>query len=230
MQKQHKPDFDNWLEELQKVGYKTIWGIVNSYDFGLLQARRRTFALSIYDPDDTLEWDYSIRKDLDVVLKEIYESNEFVPKNIQKHNEVFDFNNRYKKESWLCQIKDTPSRRKMISLGKDINKEYKGKISTITTKQDRWPNPGSIFSGDIREPDSKGVPYTDRRFFTPRECYKLMGFEDHHYDRAKKEMEDNCVSDVMAREKLYKQAGNSIAVNSLEMIFYYMNKLDGKVK
>ncbi len=226
--KTHKKDFDNWLEQLNKIGYKTIWGKVNSHDFGLLQARSRVFALSIYDPQDKLNWDKNNRDDLVIELKEIYQ-NEFKPSWIQKHKEVFDFKNVHKEESKLCQMKNTPSRVKMRDLGLTITEEYKGKISTVTTKQDRWPNVGNLI-GVYRDPDTKGVPYLDERFITPREAYKLMGFTDEQYERAHNKMNEVCVSNVAAREKLYKQAGNSIAVNSLEMIFYYMKKLDKEVK
>lgn len=48
------------------------------------------------------------------------------------------------------------------------------------------------------------------RKLTPRECYKLMGFDDEDFDKAQK---------VNSDTQLYKQAGNSIVVNVLEAIF-----------
>ena len=47
------------------------------------------------------------------------------------------------------------------------------------------------------------------RKLTPRECYRLMGFDDDDFDRA---------SAVCSETNLYKQAGNSIVVNVLEGI------------
>lgn len=226
----HRKDFDIWLKELNNMGYKTIWGIVNANDFGMLQARRRTFALSIYDPNNKLKWEKD-RDDLSFVLKELFDNKEFQPKWKQSHNEVFDFENKYSEESWLCQMKDTPSRRKMRDKGLKINPEYKGKISTITTKQDRWPNAGNL-NGVLRNKDSKNNPskYLKERFITPRESYKLMGFKDKDYEKAQDKMREVCPSFISAREKLYKQAGNSIATNALEMIFYYVTKLEKEVK
>lgn len=49
------------------------------------------------------------------------------------------------------------------------------------------------------------------RKLTPRECYRLMGFNDEDFDKAK----NAGTSDT----QLYKQAGNSIVVNVLERIF-----------
>ncbi len=228
VQKQHKPDFDIWLNQLQKIGYKTIWGIVDSNKFGLLQKRRRVFALSIYDPEDKLDWKQ--RSDLGIVLEDIWNNDEFKPSWIQEHNEVFDFKNEFEDESLLSHMKDTPSRVKMRDMGLDINPKYKGKISTITTKQDRWPNAGNIHFESKGRVDKNGIGYLDRRFITPRESYALMGFNNDLFCEANKAMRDICVSEVNARDKLYRQAGNSIAVNSLEMIFYYMTKLDKEIK
>lgn len=49
------------------------------------------------------------------------------------------------------------------------------------------------------------------RKLTPKECWRLMGFKDDNFDRAK----EMGISD----SSLYKQAGNSIAVNVLHAIF-----------
>ncbi|BDU67532.1 MAG: cytosine-specific methyltransferase [Candidatus Tyloplasma litorale] len=224
VQKQHKNDFDKWLKELNKIGYKTIWGIVNSNDFGLLQNRKRIFALSIYDPDNKYDELKNIDPNLSKYLKEIF-NKEYKPKEIQKIKDVFDFENKYIKESKLSQIKKTPSREKIVKLGLKINYKHKGKISTVTTKQDRWPNVGWIeFKNDRK--DSKGIEYLNKRFVTPRESYKLMGFNNDQYELAQKEMNKFCVSEINAREKLNKQAGNSITVNSLEMIFYLLDKIE----
>ena len=51
------------------------------------------------------------------------------------------------------------------------------------------------------------------RKLTPRECWRLMGFTDDEFDRAKA---------VNSDSQLYKQAGNSIVVNVLEAIFGQM--------
>ena len=47
------------------------------------------------------------------------------------------------------------------------------------------------------------------RKLTPRECWRLMGFDDEDFDKARA---------VNSDTQLYKQAGNSIVVNVLEAI------------
>ena len=67
-------------------------------------------------------------------------------------------------------------------------------IQTLTTFQD------------------KGVVMNDLRIrkLTPKECFRLMGFDDEDYDKA---------AQVNSNNQLYKQAGNSIVVNVLMAIF-----------
>lgn len=48
------------------------------------------------------------------------------------------------------------------------------------------------------------------RKLTPKECWRLMGFKDSDYDKAK---------ELNSNSQLYKQAGNSIVVPVLEGIF-----------
>ena len=51
------------------------------------------------------------------------------------------------------------------------------------------------------------------RKLTPKECWRLMGFDDEDFHKAEK---------VNSNTQLYKQAGNSIVVNVLEHIFKAM--------
>lgn len=48
------------------------------------------------------------------------------------------------------------------------------------------------------------------RRLTPKEYYRLMGFDDSDFDKA---------SATCSETQLYKQGGNSIVVNVLEAIF-----------
>ncbi len=57
------------------------------------------------------------------------------------------------------------------------------------------------------------------RKLTPKECWRLMGFDDEDYEKAAK---------VNSNAQLYKQAGNSIVVNVLVEIFKKLLK-EGKI-
>ena len=74
---------------------------------------------------------------------------------------------------------------------------------TITTRQDRTP---------AQVIDRGGGRY---RYLTERECWRLMGYTDEDFDRAKAVQERN----GKYYKALYDQAGNSIAVPIFESIF-----------
>ena len=54
------------------------------------------------------------------------------------------------------------------------------------------------------------------RKLTPKECWRLMGFDDSDFDKAK--------AAGISNSQLYKQAGNSIVVNVLQYIFRHLFK------
>lgn len=58
--------------------------------------------------------------------------------------------------------------------------------------------------------DEKVITDYRIRKLTPKECWRLMGFDDESFEKAAK---------VNSNTQLYKQAGNSIVVNVLEEIF-----------
>lgn len=58
------------------------------------------------------------------------------------------------------------------------------------------------------------------RKLTPRECWRLMGFSDEDFDKAKKSLNDTYYNGKDKSDtQLYRQAGNSIVVNVLMAIF-----------
>lgn len=77
--------------------------------------------------------------------------------------------------------------------------DTEGLCPTLDTMQGGWRQPCIIPS-----------EYKIRKL-TPKECWRLMGFEDSDIDK--------CINAKISNTQLYKQAGNSIVVNVLEEIF-----------
>lgn len=80
-------------------------------------------------------------------------------------------------------------------------------------KQNKENN--NIMSTLVTQPEKLGVTVENYdqlriRKLTPKECWRLMGFDDESFEKAEK---------VNSNSQLYKQAGNSIVVNVLEEIF-----------
>src|SRR5699024_4330054 len=102
-------------------------------------------------------------------------------------------------------IKKLPDKPKQESWGGRHLSEIIDYSWTITTKQMRCPNSGVIRLNDGRW-----------RYLTELECWRLMGFDDEDFDRAKKE---HAGIKGILNGTLYHQAGNSIVVDVLEGIF-----------
>ena len=98
----------------------------------------------------------------------------------------------------------------------------------VDTVNEQGAKPGDTVNPYYKKVDSSGatptlttrpegfktaiLPVTEQlriRKLTPRECWRLQGFEDWQYDRAEK---------VNSKSQLYKQAGNSVSVPVVELI------------
>ena len=71
--KQFKPQFDEWLEYLESLGYSNYWKVLNSKSFGIPQNRERVFVLSILGEHNPYEFHNGF--ELNIRLKDVLESN-----------------------------------------------------------------------------------------------------------------------------------------------------------
>lgn len=95
------------------------------------------------------------------------------------------------------------------TIEKNIKRFKKGKILNMDL-YNRTVN--EKLSQTITEPHHNSQRLFDGlriRKLTPKECWRLMGFDDEDVDKAEK---------VNSNTQLYKQAGNSICVPVLEAI------------
>lgn len=219
LSKPHKEDFGNWKSTLESLGYYNQIYRLNSKNFGIPQNRERAYMISVlcknnkdiinavkkYFEEHNLEKDEAERlKQRELMLKDIL---------------CLDYKGvpQYKKEADASKPNDTPSRMKifedndMLYDGKKINEMI---VNTVTTKQDRNPNSGLITYKNYARGKTKW------RYLTPRECFKLMGFDEADFDKV---ISDNPMvtksRSLYSTEKLIKMAGNSIVVDVLEAIF-----------
>lgn len=98
--------------------------------------------------------------------------------------------------------------------GYDLAKDGNGIDLAYPKSTTRRGRVGHGVSKTLPTSDSQGVLDGYRiRKLTPKECWRLMGFDDEDFDKASK---------VNSNSQLYKQAGNSIVVNVLEAILNNM--------
>lgn len=51
-QKKHLGNFEEWIETLELLGYKSTWKVLNATEFGIPQNRERCFMVSIHESSD----------------------------------------------------------------------------------------------------------------------------------------------------------------------------------
>lgn len=218
LSKPHEKDFGEWKATLQNLGYYNKIYRLNSKNFGIPQKRERAYMISVLcNGDECIEaavYQYFSEHNLEGDEAERLRQRRLLLKDIL----CLDYTNpQYKAEADASKPNDTPSRKDilrdndMLFDGKTINEIY---VNTVTTKQDRNPNSGLITYHNYARNTAKW------RYLTPRECFKLMGFDERDFERVicdNPQVTKN--RKLYSTEKLIKLAGNSIVVDVLVAIF-----------
>lgn len=226
----HEKDFISWQESLKNLGYINFCYDLDATDFGIPQKRVRTFMLSVYIkdlPEDVIsnieQLDYQF-------LTQSYDKPLLPLKQFLK----LDYSNEiYRQEARESVPNFTPSRQNIYEVSAHlVDKEQnvvEKYVKTITTKQDRKPNPGiiNINRKELSLSEQK-APY---RNLTPRETFLLMGFDERDFDSI---MEKNIFispkNQLLSQSKLLKLTGNSIVVQVLESLFNLVINIEEEIK
>lgn len=222
LSQRHIDNFNEWKTFLESLGYINKVYTLDARNFGVPQARKRTFMLSVL-----AENDIEIRR-----IDEYLNANDLQTFKTTQLKNISDFLRldysveKYKKEAIESTPRFTESRKKIfrdnivLATGTKINASA---AKTVTTKQDRNPNSGII---KYAKNDYLVEWNTHYRNLTPRECFMLMGFKEEQFDLLLlNNFENKKGSYFLTASKLIKMAGNSIVVPILEEIFKQMEEI-----
>lgn len=191
-------DFKNWISILEKLGYNTYYDVLNSKNFNVPQNRERVFMISILGEHKPFVFSQSevsqvsIQNFLENEVDKKYDLNSVRASILLEH-----VIKNYKVENNTCcdmSLKNAKTRH----IANCIMARYD---SGVTNKQAEG-------TAVIYKKDNE----FKLRKFTPRECWRLMGWSDEQFDKIK----------GISNTQLYKQAGNSIVIGCLEAIFKEM--------
>ena len=153
LDKNMRTSFFHYLKEMERLGYKNKYEILNAMDFGIPQKRERIFVVSILGEND-----FKFRELEKVPTRDI---SDFLEKDVSALYEV-------RQESMLRNLRGEPN-----------NTNFKGRLKvidkyayTISTKQVRVPNSGLIDIGNGKY-----------RYLTEKECFRLMGFDEEDFNK-----------------------------------------------
>lgn len=230
----HRHNFDTYLEAMEKLGYKNYYQVLNAKYYGVPQNRERVFTVSIrLDVPYCWAFNFPSQRPLTKRLKDVLdpEVDEKYYLSEDRLSIIYKWEKRQKENGrgFRFEVKDgnsigravttsgdRPSSTNYVAIktanttGYDLAKDGDGIDLAYPESKTRRGRVGHGVSKTIPTSSSQGVLDGIRiRKLTPKECWRLMGFDDSDFEKAAK---------VNSNTQLYKQAGNSIVVDVLEAI------------
>jgi len=265
LSKKHIHNFQNYIQFLDNLGYKSAYEVLNAKDYGIPQNRERLFVVSVLNGRTRdllgleLYFDFPQPIQLKLKLKDLLEEevdekyylsdkmlNYMYGVNQREskfpRRERFEANINRKNQDIANSVTTNAGNRPTDNFVKD-NRNLKEQLcdylvqnnlvkenDVINHSYSSWRAKQEFHTENSRNnnisatlttrPDTLGIAVKDEtiriRKLTPREVWRLMGFNDEEFEKAKK---------VNSDTQLYKQAGNSIVINVLEAIFKELFKL-----
>lgn len=224
--KRFKKQFNIVLQALNEAGYNNYFKILDAKDYGIPQSRERIFIVSIRKDIDTgiFEFPEPLKPKLrliDMLEKTVDEKYFLSDKEITYMNrETKDGRNHwdFKHHS---DITDEYSRCLTANMMKGVPYNVLRIGSVDLNGHDLCKRIYSVYGCSPTIPTGQSgntipkIPVGEvARKFTPKECFRLMGFDDSDWQV----LVDNKISD----SQLYKMAGNSIVVDVAEELLCMM--------
>lgn len=194
----NKAVWNEFASFLESLGYKNSTMVLNAKEFGIPQSRNRVFCIS----------ELNGKKEINV------EKKSFCP----DLKEFLQVDNPLYLDEYKNAVPNNTPKRRLDYFDNTKKLNDMAHSMTISCKQDRVPNCGVFLTS------SDGIlidnPQLDRdinvdkaafRFVTPREQFKLMGYEFEDFDILK--------NAGFSKGHIETLAGNSIVVPKLEAIF-----------
>lgn len=222
--KKFKPQFDEWLEYLESLGYTNYWKVLNAKDYGVPQNRERVFVVSIlgehepYEFTDKIPLDKCISDILENEVDEKYYMNKPFHLVNKGHQAELDI----KGMDCIKRVYGTDKISPALTTMQGGHREPK--ILEVAHTEDKYEQNARVYGTDGISPtiaardykDAKKILEVERtplriRKLTPRECFRLMGMRDDDIDKIQ--------AAGISNTQQYKMAGNSIVINVLEAIF-----------
>lgn len=183
--------FATILSTISELGYDAEWVVFNSKDFGVPQNRERVYIVGHIRGECTCG-----------VFSTFKPTRESRASNEDKLSGVYRVKEATKQGYAIANVGDS------INLSRPNSKTRRGRVGKNT-------------ANTLLTSDEQGVVLSNHKIrkLTPRECWRLQGFPDWAFDKAK----GAGVSD----SQLYKQAGNAVTV---DVVKYIAEKIYSKMK
>lgn len=201
--------FNLFEEELKEYGYNTYNKVINAKNNGIPQNRERVFVVGIRED---IKCDFHFIEDFDngVRLKDLIE-DQVDEKYYLEKTKAFFIKNSFDMESKGNGFRFEPHVKNNASISKCITTRAGARMDDNFILEGDYESEKFKFDTKNNKIITKEANSYKIRKLTEKECWRLMGFRDESFDKAK--------ATGVSPSSLYKQAGNSIVVNCLYYIF-----------
>ena len=213
--KRFRADFEQMLSDIDSLGYNNYWQVLNAKDYGIPQNRERVFIVSIRKDVDKGGFAFPTKEPLELRLKDTLETEVdekyYLSKSMLEY--ALDLNEAQNGTKWAGRVdsgKLNPNIAYSVTCRGAGGSQRAGVSNFIYDGID-----GEISISEYKR-NIAVVNNLRIRKLTPKECWRLMGFDDADFHKAR--------DAGMSNTQLYKQAGNSIVVDVLEAIFIQLLK------
>lgn len=209
----HKTTFDKILSELDRVGYKVYWKVMNSKNYGIPQSRERVIFVCFRKDIYKKEFKFPEEEELKIFLKDLVEKE--VPDKYYLSQEKLNKLLRDEvKEASKGDVVSVAIRNKNRSKHQQLGlpygtfpKQYHLKYHTnIGVSYAVKSATHEFMVGDLK--------LENVRSLTPKECFRLMGF-----------LKDEINLEGLSEMQKYKLAGNGWDINLISKVFKEMFKI-----
>lgn len=206
LSEKNKKDFLEWCVFLENLGYTSKYKILNAKDYGIPQNRNRVFMISFLQKNAIYNFPENRKMKPFIDFLEFDERYIIKPEKLTKTQKIC-----------IKQIANQTISKAIRTGGlRSIDRHSWSVYSVELRQSESFIKNKSLYIENL----SKTICACHRNSYTidgkiyfdysPKECWRLMGFDDESFFKAEK---------VVSNSQLYKQAGNSIVVDVLMAIF-----------
>lgn len=191
---------NDFLAVFRSIGYSCHYEVLNTKDYGVPQNRERIFIVGFLESNEYYRFQFAPKVKLEKRLKDILE-DDVDEKYYLSHQFISGMlKHKERHKSKGNGFAFEPKEAKDIDKANCLSCGYGTRVTDTYIKELQL----------IQKENYK------IRKLTPRECFRLQDFPD-------------TFKFIVSNTQLYKQAGNSISVNVIEMIFRQLQKaINGK--
>ena len=228
--KKYIDSFKDWLVRLDNLGYNSYYQTINAKNTGIPQNRNRIFCISIRKDIDTKSFEFPQPFDTGIRLKDLLETDSsvlekyFLSDEVQKRLQITDpkFEKNIvgttKPEFRTIGQRDLVYQQDSV-MGTLVATDYK-QPKQILANSNEPIHIADLCSEKFQRMHEQSRVERDNlrvvRKLTPKECHRLMGFDDIDYE--------NCKAVGMSDTQGYKQSGNSIVTTCISLLIEHLYK------